>query len=230
MDWYTNKAVTAFDRLKDFRIDSDFNSTQYPGFHLHHVFDDEKNEIIGFILDDENGFNELFFEYKTLNQWQTKTSEQLKNPNVGDLYLNIKLDKPLKTILGSWIDVEKIPEILRFLGKKKDYENKELVIPHVILSEFFDLNRNCQGTAGMLKKYWHYPSVISYAITPFNACIILKSKQKYFAYFYSHYPERTFLRIDIDKAFKIIQKLQDKKLDRKEIPEQYKLDIIAGQI
>lgn len=226
MNWFKKISTDAFKSLEDYRLEPLFHSNEFKGFHKYLVFDNKN--IVWFFLESQDKFNELFFQFRRKHIFGSNVLEL--DENYGDIFLRINLDIPITTTISTCTNKSKLAESIRFLGTKKDYENRNLYVPHVILNEFFDVTINTNGTSGILKKYWHYPCIVSYAITPFNACFIMKSKQKYMAYFYSDFPEQTFLRIEIKKAFEFIKKLQDKRLTYKEIPMENQMDILATQI
>jgi hypothetical protein len=227
MNWEITRAIEMFDELNNFEISDSIHNT-IGNYEVHLVYDND-NEICGEYFIDTDGFNKLFYKYRPTRGYPVPKNTKYDS-DIGDLAIEIETKEPILHMIQTWLDRDKIPEKIRFLANKEQYNQENIQVPSYILNKFFDVSQNTNGTSGMLKKYWYYPSIISHAITPFNACFIMKSKTKYMAYFYSDYPIQTFLRIDLKKSFSIIKKLQDNRLAFKEIPIENQMEILADQI
>jgi len=216
MNWLSKKAKNEFDRFKSYKLEYEIQFNK--NYKRYSIFD-QNEKLLAFYYVDDDCFNEFLYIYR--NNYTNDAN------TYGDFYHKLNGDNVEYTFMTSYNKLKTCTDLLNFTSLKKDYYSNDVFVPNSLLTKKFDVSINTLGTSGMLKKYWYYPSIISYAITEFNACFIMKSKQKYFGYFYSDFPRQEFYRIDLKRAFKKIRQLQNKNLDFKQVPEKNELEIIA---
>lgn len=117
-------------------------------------------------------------------------------------------------------------------GKKDQYKERPAIyhiVAHVLKNGY---SGYLSGCSGWLKKYFYYPCVMSYAITPWGIVAIIKTKRNLYkgVQFIEREYHSFIEEVDLDRALNRIEAIKMGKNNFKELPEEDYKRIIAKKI